>query len=395
MQARESATALDSEWSVLLAACSAIPAEEKRERLLSLLRQPVRWDFLLDLALDHGTLPLLYQALAGVWEATPDAVPSGTMRALQQSHQLNLRKSLLLSRELIRIIDRLENFKIKAIPYKGLPLAEFLYGDIALRQAGDIDLLIRPQDFARVRDAVCDLGFTPHTEFSGRQERAYLKSGYECSFDGNAGPNLLEVQWAIQPRFYAIDFDMTGIFERALTVDVAGRATRTPSAEDLFLVLSAHAAKHVWGRLIWICDLARIIALPNLNWGWIASQAKSLGMVRILRISMLAAHKLVGVVIPKAASELFFADDDADARAVTEEIQAHLAGETSLNVESLSYFRLMLRLRERASDRWHFLHRLIFTPGPSEWDAVHLPEPLFPLYRLVRLARLTARLARA
>jgi hypothetical protein len=383
---------LDSEWSLLRAACSVIPAEEKRERLLFLLRQPVRWDSLLDLALRHGTQPLLYQALSEIEGKSPGMLSTGAMRALQRNHELNLRKSLLLSRELIRILDRLESFKIEAIPYKGLALAEFLYGDIALRQAGDIDLLIRPQDFPRVRDAARDLGFTPHTVFSTLQERAYLKSGYECSFDGSAGPNLLEVQWAIQPRFYAIDFDMAGIFERAVTVNVAGPSMRTLSAEDLFLVLSAHAAKHVWGRLIWICDLARIMALPNLNWGWIASQAKTLGMIRILRVSMLAAHKLLRVTIPKTASQSFLAGDDPVADPVTEEIQTHLVSEIPYNVESFAYFRLMLRLRERSSDRRRFLQRLILTPGPSEWDAVRLPEPLFPLYRFVRLARLAARL---
>jgi hypothetical protein len=395
MPARESVPTLDSEWSVLLAACSVIPAEEKREHLRSLLRQPIRWDSLLDLSVRHGTEPLLYEAISSIAERDPDAIATDTMRALQQGHQLNVRKSLLLSRELIRILDRLENLKIEAIPYKGLALAEFLYGDIALRQSGDIDLLIRPQDFPRVRDAVRDLGFMPHTVLSKAQERAYLKSGYECSFDGSAGPNLLEVQWAIQPRFYAIDFDMAGIFERAVTVNVAGRAMRTPSAEDLFLTLSAHAAKHVWGRLIWICDLARIMAVPNLNWPWIASQARALGVVRILRISMLAAHKLLGVAISNAASQSFFANGDAVADAVTEEIQTHLVSETPYNAESLSYFRLMLRLRERASDRRRFLQRLIFTPGPGEWDAVRLPGPLFPLYSLVRLARLTARLVRS
>jgi hypothetical protein len=395
MPAREPASTIDCEWSVLLAACSVTPAEEKRERLLSLLRSPIHWDSLLEFASHHGVQPLLYQALSDVTEREPDAVAADAMRAFHQSHQLNLRKSLFLSLELIRILDRLASLKIEAIPYKGLALAEFLYGDIALRQSGDIDLLVRPKDFPQVRNAVGELGFMPHTIFSAPQEQAYLKSGYECSFDGVAGPNLLEVQWAIQPRFYAIDFDMAGIFERAVVVNVAGRAMRSISAEDLFLVLSAHAAKHAWGRLIWLCDLARIIALPNLNWGWIASQAETLGMARILRISILTAHELLGVSIPKAASQLFLADDDPVVRAVVKEIQTHFITETSYSVESLSYFRLMLRLRERTSDRRRFLQRLIFTPGPGEWDAVRLPEPLFPLYRLVRLARLTARLVRA
>ena len=380
----------DHEWSVLLAACSLELVAERNQRLHSLLRGPVHWQSLFDLAQRHGVQQLVYVALA----ASSAPIAAEQMPPLQQIHQLNLRKALLLSRELIRIVDHLSALGIETMPYKGLALAEAIYGDIALRQSGDIDLLIRPQDFSRVRDAVRDIGFTSHSHLSAAQERAHLKSGYEYSFDGAAGPNLLEVQWAVQARFYSIDFDMDGIFERAVTVNVAGHAMKTPSPEDLFLVLSAHAAKHVWGRLIWLCDLARIMTLPNLDWEWIASQANELGIARIMGITMVLANRLLGAAIPSAAAQAGFKFDDTETAAFGEEIQTHMAGENAYNVESLAYFRLMLRLRERASDRRRFLWRLVFTPGPGEWDAVPLPAPLFPLYRLVRLSRLAARLLR-
>jgi len=380
---------LEPEWSVLLAACSVIPATEKHRRLRSLLQQPIRWKFLLDLADRHGTSQLLHQSLAGIAES----VPGDEMRSLQQSHQLNVHKALRLSGELIRVLDHLSSLRIEAIPYKGLALAETLYGDIALRQSGDIDLLIRPQDFSRVREAVRELGFTPHTSLSEAQQCAYLESGYECSFDGTAGPNLLEVQWAIQPRFYAIDFDMPGLFQRAATVSVAGQSMRTLSNEDLFLVLSAHAAKHVWGRLIWLCDLARLMTLPNLNWPWIASQARALGVARILNVSMLMANGLLGAGIPDAASRAGLTGD-AVTPSLAEEIQTYIVRETPYNVESFAYFRLMMRLRERQADRRRFLQRLILTPGSGEWEAVELPAALFPLYRLVRLSRLAAKMLR-
>jgi|SRR5271165_3548081 len=384
----ESAT---PEWSILLAAASVASPAEKQARLRSLLQQPVRWKFLFSLADQHGVQPLVYQELSEV----ADQVPPEELLSLKQSAQTNLHKAMLLSRELIRIGGHLSARNVQVMPYKGLALAELVYGDIALRQAGDIDLLIRPEDFHRVREAVGELGYTPHDCFSEAEERAQLKSGYECAFDGTAGRNLLEVQWAIQPRFYAIDFDMAGLFDRATSVMVAGQPMKTPSAEDLFLVLSAHAAKHVWGRLIWLCDLARIISLPNLNWGWIRSQADALGIVRILQVTMLVANRLLEADIPEAMKLAGFGEGDPVAPALADEIQNYIQLETPFNVESAAYFRLMMRLRERPADRRRFLTRLVLTPGPSEWAAVRLPRPLFPLYRVVRLSRLAARLVRA
>ncbi len=380
---------LDSEWSVLLAAGSVIPSEEKQARLRLALRQPIRWKLLCELAERHGALPLLFTALSKIEEA----VPVEQLRTLQQAYQTNLHKALFLSRELSRILDCLSAADVEVMPYKGLALAEAVYGDIALRQAGDIDLLIRPQDLPRICDAVRDLGFRPNWTLNEAEQRAYVKSGYECAFDGTAGPNLLEVQWAIQPRFYAIDFDMNGLFRRAVTISVAGRATKTPSPEDLFLVLSAHAAKHVYGRLVWLRDLAQLMNFPTLDWNWIGTQAKAMGIVRILQVTMLAAHQLLGASIPAAAKASL--PEDAATAKLASEIAMHITSETTYNVESLAYFRLMTRLREKRADRLRFLQRLILTPGPGEWKAVRLPSPLFPLYRLVRLSRLAARLVRA
>jgi hypothetical protein len=380
---------LDLEWSLILAACSLECSEakspEKIDWLRSLLREPIRWNIMFQLADRHGVEPTLYQALLGF----SDLIPADAMQALRRTYQTNLHKTLLLSRELIRIVDCLSDIGADVLAYKGLALAEVHYGDIALRQSGDIDLLIRAHDLRRIREAVGELGYTPHEVFEETLEREYLKSGYECAFDGKAGPNLLELQWAIQPRFYAIDFNMEEMFARAVTVSVAGRPMRTPSPEDLLLVLSAHAAKHVWGRLVWLCDIAHLVKLPSLNWDWIWAEAGRLGMLRILQVTLLAANRLLGARIPAS----HFADDAA--LRLAEEIQAQITCETAYNVESLSYFRLMMRLRERRMDRLRFLSRLILTPGPGEWKAVRLPRPLFPLYRLVRLSRLAARLVRA
>ena len=380
---------LAAEWSFLQAACSEIPRPEKSARLRLLLREPLRWNLLLDLADRHGTQSLLCQALVDI----ENAVPPAELSVLKRRYQINLHKALFLSRELIRILECLSALGVKVMPYKGVALAELAYGDIALRHAGDIDLLIRPQDFPRVRGAVRELGYTPHLVLSPAEERAYLKSGYECAFDGAAGPNLLEVQWAIQPSFYAVDFDMDALFHRAVTITVAGHPMKTLSSEDLLLVLSAHAAKHVWGRLIWLCDIARIMTLPTLDWTWIASQAKALGIVRILRVTMRLANRLLGSTIPPAAQASV--PEDSGALVLVDEIQTHMASEAAFDVESLAYFRLMMRLRERPLDRLRFLKRLALTPGPSEWQAVRLPAPLFPLYRLVRLSRLAARFVRS
>ena len=380
---------LGLEWSLSLAACSALPQGEKETRLRPLLHESINWKVLFEIAGHHGVQPLLEQAMSCVEEAIPQSV----LLTLRQLHQANVYKSLFLSLELLRVLDVLFPLNIEVLPYKGLALAEMAYGDIALRQSGDIDLLIHAKDLPRIREAVAQLGYTPHTSFSPAEERAYLKSGYECAFDTATSRNLLEVQWAIQPRFYTVDFDMEGLFRRSVAITVAGRAMRTPSPEDLFLILSLHAAKHVWDRLIWLCDIARIMNRADLDWSLIGSQARRLAIVRILRVTMILANHLLDAAIPSAAETHL--PRDSGAIELASLIESRLASGVAYNSESFSYFRLMMQLRERPIDRMRFLSRLAFTPGPGEWQAVRIPAPLFPLYRLIRLSRLTVRLIRS
>ena len=380
-------------WELVLAASCADPRKGDLGRIRSLLDSPMRdtpveWEAVLRLADHHGTSALLYQNLSRLG----DAVPSSVVAALRASYERNVRKSLFLARELIRILDCLDAIGIEVIPYKGIVLSEAYYGDMALRQSGDIDLFVRGQDVAHIKHSVRELGYSQRVHIPESAEEDYIASGYECTFDSPAGKNLLELQWALQPRFYAVDFDMDGLFERAVSVEVAGRRVKTPSAEDLMLVLSVHAAKHVWGRLIWLCDIARILELGNLDWNRVQARARKFGVERILHVSLLLANRLLATPIPAPIERSTL--EDRAAGAFADEIAVDVGRGVSYEEQQVAYFRLMMQLRERKADRLRFLTRLTFTPGPGEWEAVRLPKPLFPLYRLVRLARLASRFAR-
>lgn len=384
----ENARSVDFEWSLLKTCCSPTSDPLRSAASGNLVSLGLNWNRLFELAETHGVQPLLYHALS----AHTELVPRAHWEILQKTYLRNLHKSLFLARELIRIVEALEDQKIEVLPYKGLALAETLYGDIALRQSGDIDLLILPQSLPEIREILGSLGYIAHAPCSSQHEREFIRSGYELSFDGPAGPNLLEVQWAIQPRFYGVEFGIDRVFNRAISVSVAGRKIKTPCLEDLFIVLSLHAAKHVWARLIWICDLARMMTLAGVNWKNVGVQATTLGIARLLRVGTDLASRFSGVSIPAELDSSLPADPLAARFA--QQIENEIMAGSPVDVESLQYFRLMIQLRERTSDRCRIVSRLMLTPGQGEWNAVRLPRSLFPLYRVVRLGRLASKLVR-
>jgi len=377
--------ATSPEFALLLEAC-AEPPDPQRFHLACSRLQGGSWERLLALADEHGVTALLYLALINNGGTSAPAAITGE---LETRYNANVHKSLLQARELFRVLEALETAGLSAIPYKGVVLSELAYGDLAMRQAGDIDLLVRSEDVPQAQFVAERLGYTPCLHFSDAELRRYLTIGYEMSFDYGRHRNLLELKWNILPRFYAVDFDMEEMLSTHASAPFAGGTVRSLALEDLFLVLCVHAAKHCWSHLIWLCDVARLSRIP-LDWAQIAAKARDMGIVRVVRTTLGLANQLLRAPIPPVP--MLDPAGDPAAGVLIREIATQLVTGVWLNPESLAYFRLMARLRERPGDRIRFISRLAFTPGPNEWSAVKLPRQLNAFYRIVRVWRLGRRL---
>ena len=351
----------------------------------SLVESAPEWPRVLQLVEQHGVGPALYPALRD----EPD-VPAAVMDQLRGIYEYHARKNLKFAGELLRILDCLDSHAIPAIPLKGPVLAERLFGDLAQRDFSDLDVMLRARDVERATSALRMLNYVPQMSLSVAERGAYLRHGYEYTLDGPAGRNLLEIQWNVLPRFYAVDFDCDGFFERATTAQLAGHTVRTLCAEDLLLTLCVHAAKHNWSRLCWIRDIAGVVECQSIDWEQIADHARELGISRIVGVSLLLTHRLLSTDVPDRMQELW--RTDAAIGPLSAETIKTMRSRDGTSTESLGYFRQMLGLRERTRDKIRFLHRLALTPGMGEWSAIRLPAPLFPLYRIVRLFRLMGRL---
>jgi hypothetical protein len=301
-----------------------------------------------------------------------------------------VRQSLLLTSELFRILDHFKSRDIEALAYKGPVLAHLLYDDVTGRQFGDLDFLIRKSDVARARTALGELEYRPALELTSGKEKDYLISGYEYSFSSPRGRNIVELQWQVLPRFYSINFDIDAIFERAIAAKWEGRSLPTLCAEDLFLLLCVHAAKHGWAQLCLLTDLHQLAKSPALDWNRVWQRASERGIRRIVEVNLLVANKLLGTPMPDGIEN---ATPGCAAFRLAHEVEPMLAAGHHYRAESLSYFIFMMRLREKWRVRLQFLWRLALTPSVGEWSAISLPAALFPMYRLVRVFRLLRRFA--
>jgi hypothetical protein len=424
----------------LLAACCAAPAHA--DRIRKLLSTPLDWQRMLRLVDHHRVVPQAYAALA----ALQHEVPAEQLAALRSRYQDNARKTLWFSAELQRVTSHLESAGIRTLAHKGPALALALYGEVTRRQFSDLDFLTLREDMPKAKAALLELGYSCGPDLRQNNEQAYIASGCGYVSHSPAGRNLLDLQWRIVPHFYSIAFDEAAFFDRAEEIDLGmeggcprpsecqplvlsnsreaaaecnpqrkrwlesetlsspsgakdnprpglGNRVRTLCREDLLLVLCVHAAKHAWVQLSWLCDIAQLAMSNKLDWNSIQNEARRLGIERIVAVNLYLAHKLLSAPVPAQIQKRL--QEDPSTVRLANEVARIIERSTHYDTDSMPYFRLMLRLRERWQDRARLLCRLTFTPSVSEWSAVQLPKHLQHLYRLVRLSRLAKRLASA
>lgn len=368
----------NQEFELLVACTSPFQSKAVRE----LRSGYIDWDRTLRLAQHHGLIPPLTAAV----EKLGLEVPSSFLKKLREENLKNTRQALWLTRELCRILTQLKARNVDALPYKGPVLAELLYGNVASRQFNDIDVLIRERDLPIAVAALHELGYEPGISLTPRQERAYVLSGYEYTFDGEYGRNLVEVQWRVLPRFYSVDLATEDLFESHLTVTFSGQSIWTLCPEDLLIVLCLHAAKHGWAQLSWLADISMLAQTAPLDWESAARTASRLGISRLVALTFCLCQRLWNTPLPEVLREEKFFDP-----IIMQQLDL-LASGAELDVESILYFRRMLQVRERHIDQLRFLWRLTTTSGYGEWSTIRLPQSLFPLYGAVRAFRLGRRL---
>jgi Uncharacterised nucleotidyltransferase len=360
----------------------ADPGPERVERVATWNLSLVDWNEILVLAEFHGVLPLAARNLIEHGRALPTEIE----RALRSAQEENLRRSLWFTAELARILQHFERRQLRAVPFKGPVLAQMLYRDAGLRSYSDLDFLISPDDFDRAKQALADIGYRPAADLTPAVERLWLRKGYERSFDGAAGKNLVELQWALLPHFYAVDLGVKDLLARSQRTGIGTCEVPCLSSDDSLLVLCLHAAKHLWTRLIWLSDIAETLRTQTIDYGLVFARARALGIARILGVSFWLVKNVLQAELPKSAEEMIA--NDVRVPALGGEFAERLARGATYDFESTEYFRLILKLRERRVDRFRYLFRLAGTPGVGDVAAVRLPEALFPLYRIVRIGRL-------
>lgn len=352
-----------------------IETEKKIEALVSL---NLNWGHVFEMASRHNLKPLLYLQLNQI---CPDDVPTDLMLHLEEFVTNNARKNLFFLKEITEIIKSLNNHNIQAIPYKGPILAQQVYGNLTMRQFGDLDLFVSKNDVPKIKGILRALGYEPEFNLGSVQEQNYLKSQRELKFFNESNGVTLELHWKYSGVFLNLPHHAEKIFSADLKeINIGGVPIQDISSENLLLILSIHNASHKWSRLSWLVDIATLINNHKIDWPKVLKISKQLSIQRILLINIYLCQFLLNLRLDSATSEYLNDDYLKEIANSFDPKYFKIRSEDSL----LENIQIGMKLRENKVDGIKDCFSGIFNPSFYELKHLELPPSFFFIYYIYR-----------
>jgi hypothetical protein len=385
-----------------VSAVSSIPATVNRaehELLLCCIRpglasdairefasKELDWDYLFLFARRHGVTQLLYSRLQQV---AASVVPESQLQRLQKYFQDNSARNVLMTAELCRLITKLAEINIEAIPYKGPVLGVFAYQDIALRRFVDLDIMVRKEDALPAIKQFLAAGYEFSKPLSDSQLDVLLKTQHNVQFRRYNRQLIVELHWEVASHLFASSVQADELWRHLEVINLNGTGLKTLAAEDLIFSLCVHGSRHLWERLLWICDVGWIMANRELRWPDLMERATTTQAERMFLLGIALAEKLLGVNAPEFVSSQIRNDAQLD-KLASVVIEGLFNGTVHRPASTSQIFRYNLMVRKSWPARFRYFRHML-NPTDRDLDAIALPGPLTFGYYLMRPIRLLFR----
>jgi hypothetical protein len=198
---------------------------------------------------------------------------------------------------------------------------------------------------------------------------------------------FVDLHWRLLPGYFPGFFDERDLWGCLRQVSVAGTEVSILAPEHLLLFLCAHGTKHLWERLGWLCDIARLVQVETgIDWTRVFIEAQQTDSSRMVVVALLLTSELLGISLPSAAVEHI--SSDRAARELVEIVRHRLYDEIVTPASAMESASFSRRAFERTGHRLRFLMGVFVEPTEAEYEVLRLPLPLHWFYYLFRPLRL-------
>lgn len=366
----------DTELELLLACCRVNPAADEIAQIQARAAAVVNWPRLVRLAHRHQVVALAFEALR---VAELEKAPA--IGILAETRRKHAGHNLLMARELGQLLDAFRDAGIASVPFKGLALAEKLYGGPLGRWPGDLDLLVQPHSLTAAEAVLASRGYERYSE-------ARRGDFYDRAYIREADRAVVELHWLLQSACSGRPRTSAELWPLLIPARVTGRQVLSFPPELYLVLLVEHGTRHAWNRLKWLCDVAELLrSTPELDWRQVERFCDRADSRRSLALALLLATTAFSVSLP---TDKVGTRSNAQVTRIAREITE------AWSVEEIP--------KDRFAPRWHYSMILTEGVGPQVWstlrqvaaltwpsaadrDWVTLPRWLEWAYPAIRVAR--------
>lgn len=355
----------------LLIECSK-PDAEAVPRFASL--GAIDWPEFLELVRRHRLAPAVSRSLSAC--AVPSAIRDRLARAAYSASARALRHATAM----LEVAALFDHHGIPAMAIKGATLSRRLFGDAAMRDVRDIDLLIRPEALEAAGPLLAGARFErrfPRAEPTHRMLDVMLRSEQHFEYYAPQNDVRLELHWQIESWDAAA---MAWLWRRSEVRPWPGALVREPDEISHLLLAVDHGARHRWFCLKWLADAAILLTgLDDNAAAELVRAARTFGRSRPLAQAVLLVEELYG-----ARLSALLPREQAAQPLARVAVRALLGSEEE-------HFGM-----NRFRQRW-YMRRLLPHVRPATWlrardlENVRLPDSLlwlyYPLVPLLRARR--------
>jgi hypothetical protein len=375
-------TATKELLGVVAQLCAPIRDSEcEVRRARSLAENGPSWSEILETAANHCLVPLVSKRLL---EFSGDALPGLWRDRFRHEFVATAHRNLLMSGELVRILRALEHSGIHAVPFKGPALAQRAYGDLALRQFSDLDIVLPHSQISEAHAALENLNYRSESSAAAiAQNRIPGQYAYRSA----ARAILIELHTEKTMRYLPVPLDWRALDGRMETVLLGGQPLLTFSAEDTMMLLCVHGSKHFWTRLAWICDIAQLVeSREGFDWSRAETIAHKMRCYRMWLLGLALAQDVFAAELPDVISGKI----RRETRVI--EMSQRVQAEYLLSGESAIGARERVRFRSASQDNFATSLRQLSVfatrPTDDDWNSRSLPQWAAPLYAILRPLRI-------
>lgn len=376
---------IPAELGVLLSAVRMRLGLAEVESFKAMLQRELNWEQLLEAGRWHRLHNVLFTALREVDADVPDHV----MTSLEQGYRTNAGRNLKLTSLLFRLLGVFNEANIPVLVIKGLALAGPLYGDVALRRSGDVDVLIHPDQVQQAMELMCKMeGCTtpPLDKFSFD---VLMRTDNEMKIYLN--DELVELQWRLAPMHALYPVHWEGLYAEAENVSMAGRGVPTLGTMEMLPYLCFHGTKHLWYRLFWLMDVAAWMRWKQ-DWPWqeVLGRAHGRGHARSMFLGLALAHHLFGAPLPDGIHRILREHPIIGERVnmIRNMVMPQSGKEYEPAVSDFTWWKNIYWMSPSWRHRTMITWRYLFQPTIKDIEAFSLPRVLAPLYYALRPVRL-------